>query len=191
MKKTDPAAAARRADWIRGLRALVQVVVSMVVLGAIYFLVPTEARGPSSDVPWLLLELVLFAVVVALQVPAIIHADHPILRASVALGVLVPLYLLIFARVYLSGSLSSEASFNQPLDHASALYFTVTVFATVGFGDIVAKSDSMRMLVTAQMLVNLIVVGAGIRILVSAARRGMEQKLAVDRPADPAPDEST
>jgi voltage-gated potassium channel len=92
----------------------------------------------------------------------------------------VPLYLLIFARVYLSGSLSTPASFNQPLDHQTALYFTVTVFATVGFGDIVAKTDTMRMLVTAQMLVNLIVVGAGIRILVSAARRGMEQKFGAE-----------
>jgi voltage-gated potassium channel len=174
------AEARRQADWKRALKALTQVVVSIVVMGAIYFLLPTDDRGPSSDAPWLILELVLFAVIVAIQVPAIVKADHPILRAVVALGVVVPLYLLIFARVYLSGSLSSPASFSQPLDHQTALYFTVTVFATVGFGDIVAKTDTMRMLVTAQMLVNLIVVGAGIRILVSAARRGMEQKFGAE-----------
>src|SRR5690242_20443807 len=161
---------------MRGLRAFAQVAGSVAILGAIYFLIPTKDVGPDSDAPWLFLELGLFALVVALQVPAIIKADHPILRASVALGVLVPLYLLIFARVYLSSSLSSPGSFNEPLDHSSALYFIVTVFATVGFGDIVAKTDSMRLLVTGQMLVNLIVVGAGIRILVSAARRGMEEK---------------
>jgi voltage-gated potassium channel len=174
------AEARRQADWKRALKALTQVVVSIVVMGAIYFLLPTDDRGPSSDGPWLLLELVLFSLIVAVQVPAIVRADHPILRAVVALGVVVPLYLLIFARVYLSGSLSSPASFNEPLDHQTALYFTVTVFATVGFGDIVAKTDTMRMLVTAQMLVNLIVVGAGIRILVSAARRGMEQKFGAE-----------
>ena len=172
--------ARRQADWRRGLRALTQVVASVVALGAIYFLLPTNDRGPSSDAPWLLLELVLFAVVVAVQVPAIVKADHPILRAVVALGVLVPLYLFMFARLYLSGSLSSAGSFNESLDHVTALYFTVTVFATVGFGDIYAKTDSMRMLVTAQMIVNLIVVGAGIRVLISAARRGMEQKYGVE-----------
>jgi hypothetical protein len=178
VKKSDAAASASlRADWRRGLRALGHVVVSVVVLGAVYFLLPTKDAGPSSDAPWLLLELAIFGLVVALQVPAIINAEHPILRATVALGVLVPLYLLIFARVYLSGSLSNSLAFNEPLSHESALYFTVTVFATVGFGDIVAKTDSMRMLVTAQMMANLIVVGAGIRILVSAARRGMAQKM--------------
>jgi voltage-gated potassium channel len=188
VKKSDPAvAAARRAAWARGLRALVQVAGSVVVLGAIYFLVPTRDGGLSSDAPWLLLELGLFAAVVALQVPAIINAHHPILRATVALGVMVPLYLLIFARVYLSGSLSSPDSFNESLTHASALYFTVTVFATVGFGDIVAKTDSMRMIVTLQMLVNLIVVGAGIRVLISAARRGMAQRSVVVAPVDDEP----
>lgn len=183
MKNSDPSAAApRRTAWRLGLRAAIQIAVSMAVLGAIYFLVPTNGRGPGSDLPWLLLELGLFTLVVGLQVPAIINSDFPILRAVVALGILVPLYLLIFARVYLSGSFSDPSTFNEPLDHASALYFTVTVFATVGFGDIVAKTDSMRLLVTAQMMVNLIVVGAGIRILVSAARRGIQARDAADRP---------
>ncbi|MFZ2013482.1 MAG: potassium channel family protein [Nocardioides sp.] len=185
MKNSDPSAAApRRAAWRLGLRAAIQIAVSMAVLGAIYFLVPTNGRGPGSDLPWLLLELGLFTLVVGLQVPAIINSDFPILRAIVALGILVPLYLLIFARVYLSGSFSDPSTFNEPLDHASALYFTVTVFATVGFGDIVAKTDSMRLLVTAQMMVNLIVVGAGIRILVSAARRGIEARDAAERPLE-------
>lgn len=188
MKNSDRSAAvSRRGDAMRlGIRAAVQITVSMAVLGAIYFLVPTNGRGPGSDVPWLLFELVLFAVVVGLQVPAIINSDYPILRAVVALGVVVPLYLLIFARVYLSGSYSDPATFSEPLDHASALYFTVTVFATVGFGDIVAKTDTMRMLVTAQMLVNLIVVGAGIRVLISAARRGIEARDAAERPLEEA-----
>jgi voltage-gated potassium channel len=187
VKNSDPSAVApRRGGAMRlGIRAAVQIALSMAVLGAIYFLVPTNGLGPGTDLPWLVLELGLFALVVGLQVPAIINSDFPIMRAIVALGVVVPLYLLIFARVYLSGSYSDPSTFSEPLDHASALYFTVTVFATVGFGDIVAKTDTMRMLVTAQMLVNLIVVGAGIRILISAARRGIEARDA-ERPLEEA-----
>jgi hypothetical protein len=161
---------------ILGLRAFGQVVVSMAVLGVMYFLVPTQGPGHGSDLPWLLLELGPFAVVVVLQVPAIINAKFPIIRAAITLGVLVPLYLLVFARLYLSSSLSDPGAFSESLDHATALYFTVTVFTTVGFGDIYAKSDSLRMVVTAQMLINLIVIGAFIRVLVSAARRGVETK---------------
>jgi voltage-gated potassium channel len=192
MKNSVPGAKlSRRESWKVGLRAVGQVVVSMAVLGAMYFLIPTQDPGQGSDLGWLLLELGLFAVVVALQVPAIVHAKFPILRAAITLGILVPLYLLVLARLYLSSSLSNPGSFNEPLDHATALYFTVTVFATVGFGDIVAKSDSMRLVVTAQMLINLIVVGAFIRVLVSAARRGVETRTAAgrgtgDAPSDPA-----
>ena len=112
-----------------GCAAFAQVVISVAVLGAIDFLLPTRDGGLASDAPWLLLELGLFAVVVAVQVPAIVNAHHPILRAMVALGVMVPLYLLIFARLYPSSSLSSPTSFSEPLNHASALYFTVTVFS--------------------------------------------------------------
>ena len=108
MKKPIPARLARRENWTLGLRALGQVVLSVVVLGAMYFLVPTQDPGQGSDLPWLLLELGLFAVVVALQIPAIIHARFPVLRAAITLGVLVPLYLLVFARLYLSSSRSSH-----------------------------------------------------------------------------------
>jgi len=180
MKKSDPPATmSRRETWTVGLRVFVQIAVSIAALAAMYFLVPTKAPGKGSDLPWLLLELSLFAVVAAIQVPAIVNAKYPILRAAVALGVLVPLYLLIFARLYLSSSLSDPGAFTRPLDHTTALYFTVTVFATVGFGDIVAQTNNMRMLVTGQMLINLIVVGVVIRLLVSAARRGVEQRVEV------------
>jgi voltage-gated potassium channel len=184
MKKAPvEATLTRRQSWTLGLRAVGQVALSMAVLGAMYFLIPTKDPGQDSDLPWMVLELVLFGVVFALQIPAIIHAKFPIVRAAITLGILVPLYLLVFARLYLSSSLSDPANFSEPLDHATALYFTVTVFATVGFGDIVAKTDSMRLVVTAQMLINLVVVGAFIRILISAARRGLEQKTA-DAPMD-------
>jgi hypothetical protein len=41
------------------------------------------------------------------------------------------------------------------LTRTDALYFTVTVFSTVGFGDITAASQSARLVVTAQMLLDL------------------------------------
>jgi voltage-gated potassium channel len=190
MKSVLPAKLSHHESWILGMRASGQVLVSMIVLGVMYFLVPTQNPGQGSDLPWLLLELGLFAVVVALQVPAIVNAKFPILRAAITLGVLVPLYLLVFARVYLSSSLSDPGAFSESLDHATALYFTVTVFTTVGFGDIYAKSDSLRLVVTAQMLINLIVVGAFFRVLVSAARRGVETKSAGGGAQDP-PDSPT
>ena len=50
-------------------------------------------------------------------------------------------------------------SFSQQLTHTDALYFTVTVFATVGFGDITAKTEAARLVVTGQMIIDLIIIG--------------------------------
>ena len=79
-------------------------------------------------------------------------------------------------RIYLSSSLNNPSAFNQPLDNTTALYFTVTVFATVGFGDIVAQTNNTRLLVTLQMLLNLAVLGVVIRLITSAAQRGVARR---------------
>jgi len=166
----------RRAQWTYGVLMLGRVVLTITVLFGAYFLLPARRPDDGSGVMWLVVQMCVFAVVVGAQVPAIIRSRHPILRAIEALAVLVPLYLLIFARIYLANSLHDPAGFSRPLDHVTALYFTVTVFATVGFGDVLAQSDSMLLLVTAQMLLNLVVLGLGIRLLTSAARRGIARR---------------
>jgi voltage-gated potassium channel len=168
--------APRRDLWARGLFVLGRVVLTVSALCATYFLIPTRAPGEGFGVPWLILQLGVFLAVVGAQVPAIIRSRYPILRAVESLAVLVPVYLLIFARIYLANSQNDPAGFSRSLDHVTALYFTVTVFATVGFGDIVALSDSMMLLVTTQMLGNLVVLGLGIRLLTSAARRGIARR---------------
>ena len=156
---------------------LVRIVLSLALMFAAYYLIPTGSRGEEgSDVPWLILELIVFGIIVGVQVPAIIRAKHPILRAVEALAILIPLFLLMFARIYLSNSLANQSAFNLPLDNTTALYFTVTVFATVGFGDIVAQTNNMRLLVTVQMLLNLAVLGVMIRLLTSAAARAVAQR---------------
>ena len=166
----------RRQAWMLALFLLLRVMLSVSALLLAYFLIPTRDTARSADWPWLTLELCVFGVVTGIQVPAIIKAKYPILRAIEALALLVPLYLLIFARVYLSNSLSDPAAFNQPLDKTTALYFTVTVLSTVGFGDIVAQVNSMRLLVTLQMLLNLVLLGLVFRLLTASARQGVARR---------------
>jgi hypothetical protein len=71
--------------------------------------------------------------------------------------------------------LASAASFTEPLTRTDALYFTVTVFSTVGFGDITARSEAARVVLIVQMLADLALLGAGIRVLLGAVQRGREQ----------------
>ena len=160
---------------LAGLLAI-RVALTLSLLLTAYYLLPTKGSGGGSDVPWLSLQLCSFAGIVGLMVPAIIKAKHPIARGIEALALIIPLYLLIFSRIYLSYSLSDPSAFTEPLDKTAALYFTVTVFATVGFGDIVAQTNSMRLLVTLQMLGNLALLGAVVRLVVTAAQRGLARK---------------
>ena len=167
----------RRTAWKLGLLTAVRLAVSLTLLFSAYFFLPTKSeKDSSSDVLDLILLLLVFGIVVGVQVPAIVRAVHPVLRAVEALTLIIALYLLIFARVYLSNSLSDPAVFNHPLNHTTALYFTVTVFATVGFGDFVAATDGMRAMVTVQMVLNLVVLGLIIRLITSAAQRGVAKR---------------
>jgi hypothetical protein len=83
------------------------------------------------------------------------------LRAFETLGFIVPFYLLLFASTYYVMERASAANFTQPLTRTDALYFSVTVFTTVGFGDITAKSETARVALIVQMLADLALLGAG------------------------------
>jgi hypothetical protein len=52
----------------------------------------------------------------------------------------------------------------------------VTVFSTVGFGDIAPKSEAARVVLIVQMLGDLALLGAGARILLGAVSRGRQRR---------------
>ena len=66
-----------------------------------------------------------------------------------------------------------------------ALYFTVTVFSTVGFGDIVAVSQPARLVVTVQMLLDLLALGLVVRAFVGAVQFARQQAAPANGPGGP------
>jgi voltage-gated potassium channel len=116
----------------------------------------------------------LLVTMIAWQVRAIVRADYPGIRAVQALASTLPLFLLLFASTYFILSLDDAARFTEPLTRSDALYFTVTVFATVGFGDISAQTETTRLLVTVQMLLDLVILGLGIQVILGAVKRGKD-----------------
>ena len=81
---------------------------------------------------------------------------------------------MVFAIVYLSLSQASATHFSEPLDHTGALYLVVTIFSTVGFGDITPESNGARIVVSVQMLLDLVVIGAVVKLLLNAAKSGLD-----------------
>ncbi|WP_405873696.1 potassium channel family protein [Streptomyces zaomyceticus] len=94
--------------------------------------------------------------------------DRPVpeLRAAEALGTTLPLYLLLFATTYYLLERSGADSFSGALQRSDALSFTMTVFSTVGFGDISPRSEPARLLVTGHMPLNVLLIGVAARFLV-------------------------
>ena len=164
----------RRRAWLRTGAVLVLV---WVVLITVYYLVPpglVPARHRDADAFLHLgVGTALFAAILAWQARRIVGAELPELRAVEALGVIIPLFLILFATFYLSMSNASARMFSQPLDHTRAIYFTITVFSTVGFGDITPQTDLARIIVSIQMLLDLVIIGAVVRMILNAAQAGL------------------
>ena len=96
------------------------------------------------------------------------------MKAVEALAGIAPLFLLLFAAVYFVMAEADASNFSETLNRTDSLYFTVTIFATVGFGDITATSETARVLVTVQMILDLIVLGLGVRVFVGAVEAGQK-----------------
>jgi voltage-gated potassium channel len=143
---------------------------------ALYYLLPFDRSDTGGAVTWLVAGLVVFVGLVAFQVRAIIASPFPGLRAVEALATSVPLFLLLFASAYVVMATISAGNFSQPITRTNALYFAVTVFATVGFGDITAKTEAAQLVVTGQMIVDLIILGLGARVIVGAVTRGRQRR---------------
>lgn len=155
---------------------LVRLFVTATILLVIYYQMPVHDDSLRSDLPWLFLDLVLFGALVGIQVPLILRARHPVLRSAEAMALCVCLYLMMFARVYVSIAATDPAAFTQVLDRSTALYFTVTVFATVGFGDITPAVNPVKLVVTVQMILNLIMLGVVVRMLFTVGQRSRERR---------------
>ena len=142
-------------------RAVLRGVLVTVALVVLYYLLPLDRPWDSDTAVRLLIGLLVFVGVTVWHVRAITGARFPgpaggrdtgihrsLLPAAVRLDVLPD-------GTSLRGELHPEM-----LTRTDALYFSVTVFTTVGFGDIAAKSETARVVLIVQMLADLALLGA-------------------------------
>ena len=160
----------------RVVATLLRAFITTVALVALYYLLPLDRYSVAFGVGTLFVGLVGLVLLVTFQVRSIMTAEFPVLRAVGALATSAPLFLLQFAASYFIMGRFSAANFSEPMTRTDALYFTVTVFATVGFGDITATSQGARVLVMGQMLLGIVVVGIGARLFVDAVKQGQARQ---------------
>lgn len=156
--------------------------VVMIMIG-LYLVLPEPTRD---DPPWLtftsiLVVSIVYAAAGVWSVARISRAKHPLRTGVVMLAVMVTAMVVIFSLTYLSLSVDNPANFNVPLDKINALYFTMTILSTVGFGDITAATHAAMIAVMIQMVVGLTLITTLARVLMEAARRAARRRF--DEPA--------
>ena len=163
--------------------AVLRIVGSITVLVAVYYALPLDRSSTAIAVTILVIGLAVFIGLVAFHARSITRSPFPGLRAVEALAVNVPLFLLLFASTYVVMATISAGNFGVRLTHTDGLYFTVTVLSTVGFGDITAKTQAARLVVTGQMIADLIIFALAIKVIVGAVSRGRRREpAAADSP---------
>jgi hypothetical protein len=149
---------------------------TLAVLTTIYYLLPLDHTPRWSSVTILVIGLAALIALVVFQVRSVMSSAYPLARGIEALATSVMLFVLLFASTYLVMAGLSADSFSQPLTHTDALYFTVTVFATVGFGDISPTTETARLVVTGQMIADLVIIGVAIKAITGAVQQRRQQQ---------------
>ena len=141
----------------------------IVGLAIVYALVPLH--GPYWWVGALVGGVILLTIapMAVIRIKRVLVSERPVLEAVEALALLLTMLITGFAGVYyaLNRTGAQLSGLDTRLD---SIYFTVTTFSTVGFGDITALSQVARAVVSLQILFDLVFVGLVVRVLMTAAR---------------------
>ncbi len=143
----------------------------------VMLLVPDEA-GASSLVPFVIAIAgsILYAWVFRRQVHNIYSARYPAIRAIEALILSAAMFLALFSMVYVVISGGNPGAFTERLDSFTAYYYSLTVLATVGFGDIAPVSVAARSASMVQMALDIAFIAVLIRIMGGVAKRAMQDR---------------
>lgn len=161
----------RRFPVLRLVRALAVTAAGLLI----YLTVPIPEEGAVSQAVLLVLAL---GAVVAIAGWAVQRAwiKEQVGARLRLLALVLYVAMIVFALAYASMAANDPQAFTQPMDRVDALYFTATVLATVGFGDITAVTQPARLLVTFQMVFNVLVVSTALGLIVNAPRQALERR---------------
>lgn len=151
------------------------VLVSMVIVVG-YFVLPFTSPLTSNTILVLVGGVGLVAALLVWEIRSIRVSPYPRVRAVGTLLLAMSLFLVVFAATYHLMARADPEAFSEPISRLDAVYFTVTTFATVGFGDIHAVSGPARAVVTAQIVADLILIGLITRLVLRAVQEGLARR---------------
>ena len=178
----QPSTRRARRRFVLGIVLRVTLILTGLLLA--YYLLPLDEVDNRRLIVMIVLGLILVAAVTARQIRAIMRSEHPGARGVEAMAVAVPLFIVLFATVYFVMASRDPSTFTQTISRTDSLYFTITVLTTVGFGDIATVSETARVVVSIQMIADLILIGIVVRSIIAAAREGVRRKSGTSHPVE-------
>lgn len=160
----------RRAAW----ESVFRVTAVVAVLALLYAFAPLGQRLGASVLFELCGALFALTFVTVWEFRNVARSSYPEFRALEAAAVTLALFLVSYAAIYYVMSEQVADSFNEHLTRLDSLYFTMTTFSTVGYGDIVAHTEVARAVVTSQIVIDLLLIALIGKALFSTARRRRE-----------------
>lgn len=140
------------------------------LVGVLYAVMPVASDHRGASLMILIVGLVVLTIVVLVRLRQIQRNPQPVASAIETLALIIPLFLAVFAWTYLSLSQSTPSSFTEPLSRVDAIYFTIVVVGTVGFGDIAPRTDLARIFVSIQIILGITLLTAVVRVVFDMAR---------------------
>lgn len=125
---------------------------------------------------------VVIYIVVRKQFRRIQSSPHPFLTSAESLILAAAIFLSLFAGFYVMLNGLHPGSFSEELTHFTSLYFALTVFSTVGFGDITPVSDLARGFTMAQMAIGIGFIALLVKVFGTAAQHAMRRRKRADVP---------
>lgn len=167
-------------------RIIVKVVVRVIgIVGLtllVYAVVPVTSGTGAAVAGYVAgIGIVVILIVYAWQMKRVARAQRPTLAAIEAVSLVFGLFVCLFALLYVALSTANPHAFTEPLSRASGVYFTVTVLATVGFGDIAPSTDYARIAVTIQMVLGLTLLGTALRAFGASAKSVKQARASLAR----------
>lgn len=154
-------------------RPLVRAIASSVAIGVVglvvYGLVPMRGRFGWVGALAAVAVIGLLGPLTLRRARSIAVSEQPVADAVVAIVFLLTLLVLGFAATYVV--LEDHDQMVGLRTKVDAAYFALTTLSTVGFGDIHAKGQAARVVVSVQIVVDLAFIAIAVRLLTTVALR--------------------
>lgn len=177
-----------REHWMIGLGAVARTALGLACVWLVMILVPDETDGRlAAPLTFAVVASVAYGWYFNHQLRGVYKARYPMARAGEALVLVAAMFLALFSIAYVTISRTDPQAFTEPLDAFTSYYFSLTVLATVGFGDITPVSTAARSVTMFQMALDIAFIAVVLRMVTGAAKRTIDNRRVASE-SEPTPD---